>query len=582
MELELHELFNSADVSDVSVSGAAALNTDRIKMLTLSRIQEKPRRKTAPRIFLAAAIAAALAVSAVAYAEFQKYEKPEQMLEGFYGNTQQDSVIGEKRPWGELPDSERVALDLQAARLVAPFIADVGRTVKEEDTVLTVHSNLYDSVTGCGILYYSLENPKGIQHSLDYDGLIHGIPVYNGTRHGYGYLLKGQSTDTRLEIAEYYIRGPHDEENYVELGLNLPKDYVSPEDEFDMVQKAIQVPLDDGGGMDGLFSQGIRLSPIGIALDMTDMGFLEREDQLRTLEILYVDGSRYLVLDDTHQNYIFGACSDSQHLVMPFNRLVDVSQVEAVVLNGQEIRGLEPISDQQRLRYTQYVDHRGTIDKEGSTFGGSIANGNMTLVPGKLLYSSFTGNGLFTCSLLTDNPEKLLQNGMFIQWEAQLESNMILRWECLEEKEGELKLRGTFANFHPETKNLKLWFEGSKADPRIETSTEHLICVPLEGTSESGITLENGSILVSDLGMVIDYESLGVHQDSMPKDLSLQFTDGTTRIISSWDEDILDCGWLWSEELRDSREKKVYVSFLEPVDAETVEAVHYAGHTYHP
>lgn len=584
MELELHELLCNADASDISVGGAAALNTDRIKMLTLSKIQPKPKRKAAPRIFLAAAIAATLAVSALAYAEFKRYEHPEQMLDGFYGNTQQESVIDQKAPWGQLPDSERVPLDRQAAQQAAPYIAAVDKTVRSGDLSLTVHGNLYDSVTGCGILYYTLENPKGFDYELGYDGMIWDIPVYGGTRHGYAYLLKDASTTTSLDIAEYYIRGPHDSENYIEVGLDLPGGYGTEEEEFDRAQKAIQIPLDDGGGMDGLCGQGIRLSPIGIALDFTEMPLPAEtetnDDNIKALEILFRDGSRYVVQDETHRNYIFGAGSDNQHLVLSFNRLVAVDQVGSILVNGCEIKDMKPIEEDQRLRYSQYVDQRGRLDQADSVSSGSITFEEITLIPGKLQYCAATGNGLFTCTLQTDHPEKLLQNGYFSPWDAKLQSNFMIRWECLKQEKRELSLQGTFIKLDEKADSLKLWFEGSNADPRLDASTENLLCIPLEETSGNAFSLADGAILVSDLGMVIDYEALDVIQESLPRDLSITFTDGSSKILSSWDEEILDCGWIWTGELRDHPVKRVYISFLESLNAETVQSVAYAGHVY--
>ena len=150
MEVNIAELFEYVDASQVELQTAASLDVERIKQLTLSKLEAKPGKKHAVRkIFLAAAIAATLAVTALAYAEFRKYEKPREMLEGFFGDREIPSVSNHQEAWGQVPDNQRVALDPEAAAFVEPFIAAVEQTVTEGDTRLTVHGNLYDSVTGC-------------------------------------------------------------------------------------------------------------------------------------------------------------------------------------------------------------------------------------------------------------------------------------------------------------------------------------------------------------------------------------------------------------------------------------------------
>ena len=584
MELQFADLFQNVDAADLPVEETVCLNIERIKALTLSRVEEKQGKKnhSVRKLFLAAAIAATLAVTALAYAEFRKYDHPREMLDGFFGNTQQESLLDATGPYGQVPDSIRVPLNLEAAKAVEPFIGAVQEVRKQGDFRLTVHGNLYDSVTGCGILYYTLENPNGIDYQLQFDGSLWGLPIYSGTRHGYCYLLKEKSTDTRLEIAEYYIRGPHDEENYIECGLNAPNVEGSREQEFATEQSAVQIPLNDGGGMAGLTGGGVRLSPIGIYLDGTKMDFLGEAglDGAAQISISLKDGTEYVLKDEHTQNDMFAAGQDTMHMVMPFNRLVDVGQVEAVILDGHAIRELQPIQDGDRWRYADYVDVRSQLDSLESAGTGTISGEGVTLTSEGMEYSAFTGSAVFTCTLKAQDPEKLTEDGQFLPWEAGLEENQPVRWEVLEQKGKSIRLKGYFTALSTESPYLKLWFAGSNADPRLNQSTENLLCLPLTDTVGEGITLAEGKILVSQLGAVIDYGALEIRQGSEPKHLSVRFTDGEQRIISDWDENILDCAWLNGRELRDSREQKVFVTFLKPLDVNKIQSLTYAGHTF--
>ena len=127
---------------------------------------------------------------------------------------------------------------------------------------------------------------------------------------------------------------------------------------------------------------------------------------------------------------------------------------------------------------------------------------------------------------------------------------------------------------------LKLWFEGSPADPRLNTATENLICLPLTGSSGKLQSMEDGKILVSDLGIRIDYGGLGIRQGDRPKDLKLTFRDGRERVLSCWDQEILEGFWLNGNILRDSPDTILWISFPERMDTENLESLTYAGKTF--
>ena len=583
MEVNIAELFEYVDASQVELQTVASLDVERIKQLTLSKLEAKPGKKHAVRkLFLAAAIAATLAATALAYAEFRKYENPGEMLDGFFGDREIPSVLDHQEAWGQVPDNQRVALDPDAAAYVEPFIAAVEQTVTEGDTRLTVHGNLYDSVTGCGILYYTLENPRGIEYTLYHDGEIDQIPVYSGTRHGYTYLLKEKSTEKKLEIAEYYVRGPHDEENYIEISLMGDSFTASSEEEFDLQMKAVRVPLDDGGGMEGLIGGGVRISPIGIHLDLTKMDGVPDTDSIHPLKIRFTDGEDYILEDDFSQNYMFAAASDSEHLTIPFNRLVNLSEVQSVEVNGQEITGFQPIPEGERWRQAPYIEDRGSYDTLDSPAGDRITYNGVTFIPGTLQYAKATKSGIFTCRIESkENVEKFLPNDYFSPYDAGLQCNQLGRWQVTHQEKHSLDLTFYFTDLSEEGSYLKFWFEDGKADPRLNKSTENLVCAHLIGDAGAERKLAEGNIVLSDLGMIISYGNLEVRQGDIPKDLIISFKDGSSRVISSFDEDILDGFFMNSQILRGHQgEKTLWITFFEPMEAENVESIQYAGHIY--
>ena len=576
MELNLYELLESADASQVPIREEHPLDPDRIRELTLSRLPAaKPKKRTASRFLLAAALAAALGVTALACEAFLKYRDPQGLLEDFFGDA--GSQIGQEDPSGELgllPDRERTALDSEAAAQAAPYIGQVDQSATYGTTTLTVHGHLYDSVTGSGVIYYTLEDPNGLSYSPSYDNQAIGIPTVIRNCASYGYVLTEKSTDTRLEIAEYYTRAVDAEENYLELCLTDFTQYTPAEEKFDRAENSIRLSLTDGGGMAGLTGKGIRLSPIGVVLSIGEMDFLREADRntldtLDALTIRFRDGSEYVVEDDKRDNWTYAIESSPLETVsIGFNRLISVDQVESVVINGIPLTGLQPIREEDRLRPKPYVEQ--TLDTPDDRPGAGISRNGLTLIPGELRYDASTGTGRLTCTVL-GKPE--ITGGRI----PGLKSNQLGRWLVGASGEKETEVTWCFLALEQESDYLKLWFDGSKADPRLNTSTENLIALTLKGDEEDGRILADGAVVLSDQGLLIDYDALGVHQGTTPKNLTLQFSDGTETVISNPGKGTLDCLWLNTVELRNSTDRLLRIAFLTPVDSEQIVSVIYDG-----
>ena len=229
--MELYELFDEVDASQVPIREDYPIDTARIRDLTLSRLPARKRR-IPHKFLLAAAIVTALALSALACEEFIRYQNADTMLEDAFGG---ESVVDATGPFGALPDQLRVPMDLLTAEKVAPYIASVERTAQIGNRSVTVHGHLYDSVTGGGFLYYTLEDPDG----LEGDWHIEALPVQILNCSGYPRILE-QASDTKLEVIEFYSRQPGSQDDCLEVQLIRPGENISSEEEFTQEQNTLR------------------------------------------------------------------------------------------------------------------------------------------------------------------------------------------------------------------------------------------------------------------------------------------------------------------------------------------------------
>lgn len=152
------------------------------------REQEEPKMKKRNvsrilrNLLVAALIVSALAVTAYAVAGFVIFDSPQDMISGLFGDkTGYDHkdvthFTDPEKP-GEvydIPAYDRVPVDESvAASEAVPLVSPVGQTISWEGYTLTVDANMYDQVTKCGVLTYTIENPNGIAHyELEANGEI--------------------------------------------------------------------------------------------------------------------------------------------------------------------------------------------------------------------------------------------------------------------------------------------------------------------------------------------------------------------------------------------------------------------------
>lgn len=339
---------------------------------TLSEVLNMTKRnkyngaRTARLVLIAAVVTAMLATTAFAYVGFTQYENPMEMLKTFFGGEEytvdQGGFVRTETyydmEWDVvLPTVEQVPVDENLAEeKVSPYISDVGSSITDDGDTLTVEAHLYDSATNCGIIYITLENPNGVSgYNLQLDGevcwpALQRVEVYNC--HGKSFIIEEETTDTKLSIA-YYYSALYGDEGCIRVGFGGGEEF-------------LYLPLDDGGGMDAIALAGgdIVVSPIGMKLDVSGMEFLCKTDtdgtllapmvdNIKTLTIRYKDGTEYVIHENTDEqeteNFKYCIQTDTAATrTYSFNRLIDIDQVEAVIINDVEYTDIQAMTRSQR------------------------------------------------------------------------------------------------------------------------------------------------------------------------------------------------------------------------------------------
>lgn len=320
-------------------------------------------RRFTRMLVIAAVVTAMLATTAFAYVGFTQYENPMQMLDAFFGSAEYKIDEGGyvrtetyyDKEWDIVePTVEHVPVDTKVAEEdVAPYVSAVGQSLTYDDYTLTVEAHLYDSATDCGVIYYTLENPNGMKgYDLQSDGEVWwpaGELVQLLGASEKSYIMKDETTDTKLTVAVYYCGA--DKEEYLTLAFYADTD------------NQLKLYLDDGGGMDALTAADgqIAISPVAIRITVTDMEFLcwkadgtyssDKENHIDYLAIRNKDGTEFIIQSDEPymNNTMYALITyDGNVVSYAFNRLIDIDQVEAVIINDVEYTDIQPMTQAQR------------------------------------------------------------------------------------------------------------------------------------------------------------------------------------------------------------------------------------------
>lgn len=373
------------------------------------RDQEEPKmkKKNASRLLrnllVAALIVSMLAVTAYAVAGYVIFDSPQEMLSSLFGD-QTGYDHKEVTHWtdpekpGSVYDNpayDRVPADEEiVASEAAPLVSPVGQSISWQGYTLTVDANLYDQVTKCGVLTYTIENPDGLKpYKVEPNGEVWGTNV-DINQYGYSFIIQEQSSDTKLTAAFYYqLRNPESEnleltisqwvsvdpgpeyQQHIEQILEeIKQQYTAEEaieafiqehgqEEYDRLSKEetqeqitefgygvlwtdklnemytcpdkITIPEAALGEMSSvtLADGKITVSPIAICIDVTDMQDYP-SGYISVTKICFQDGKEYVVKDDNTANYVFAVGATDKDVTFMFNRMIDVNEITSVILDG--------------------------------------------------------------------------------------------------------------------------------------------------------------------------------------------------------------------------------------------------------
>lgn len=268
-----------------------------------------------------------------------------------------------------MPSREYVAVDeAQAEKLVEPYVEDLNITRKIGDYTLTIINNISDG--NAGVLSLKLENPNGIKAIHADEGTNEAKGAYFTQDRDFYFYLEGadeslvadkmtidskKSSDTCYYLYSSYVCSAKN----TNLKFHLEQ-YGKPVSELkdnDMATQKEDIAL--GIGKMPLTSavnpennkEQFAYSAISLSLNLAN-GFglddeIQKEDgqtfvdpyYLKKLVLKYKDGSEYTVLDENvdNTNYVCGEMENGDTIKIVFNRMVDWSQVETLVVNDVEI-----------------------------------------------------------------------------------------------------------------------------------------------------------------------------------------------------------------------------------------------------
>lgn len=351
---DLFAAIGGVESSRLEQSEFTANQSSRVKNVEEKPMYAKNRNHLFPKILAAALIAVMLATTVFAAVGYLLFDNPKQMLDALFGNnTGYDdaawSVPDYKGDIAAEYHSDRVPLEEGSAEALASHIRSVNQSVSYAGHTLTVDTNVYDSVTKCGFLTYTIEKTDGIRpYAVAPNGEVF-FPygeLMKSNQYGRSYIIREKCTDTTL-CATYYYRIMNPAASDLELRLTFwaaiddPQGYMdSPEKEMPLeIQdspNAVTIPMDADTGLQTLTLGGgtVTLSPFSIMVNLpllTDEPGAFVED----MKITFQNGEEYIVTDENTVNYQFRVIdsSDVESCFM-LNRIVNPQNIAAVTVNA--------------------------------------------------------------------------------------------------------------------------------------------------------------------------------------------------------------------------------------------------------
>lgn len=335
-----------------------------LRQLLQDDMRRKRPMKNWKQVVIGAAAAALLVTGATAaydhYVRQDMAVEPSQTIQGMFGDSRpawtERVEYDEYGNMGYTPNREIVPVDAALAQaLVGDYLPETGYRWQIGDYTLTVEGYLLDEHTGTAKFYYTVEHPGGFgDGAVDWDlGLLN----YNNYRlsivfetqsdldsnwqtggwiTGREYVDVGRSTPEKLCIVEsaasdggwkaedglrisFTVHGETDrDDNELTALLELPG-----------VKSLPAVSADDPATGEA----ALKLSASALMLNAVDI------DRVGCIVLDYADGTQYVVKDKANgldnTDYVCGWGDAPVWTVRYcFNRLVDPSQVAAVIVDG--------------------------------------------------------------------------------------------------------------------------------------------------------------------------------------------------------------------------------------------------------
>lgn len=255
-----------------------------------------------------------------------------------------------------LPASQRADVDTQRAEaLLGDEIADSGTSFTAAGYTFTIDSYVMDA-NGIACMTYTLENPSGLGILYDAGGgevCYHDPNAVKGdgtllepmfatasgaTLDSRTYLDTANATDTKATLVVYLT--PMAALAADDGIVMTVSGYAARDDGTEAVEtlKTVTLPASAKVPCVELTGTGVTVAVSPVGMTVTSESFRAGDCQIDELSLRYADGSTYVV--ESENPYILNAsvsAESGQTVWLAFNRLVDVDQLSAVVVDGTEL-----------------------------------------------------------------------------------------------------------------------------------------------------------------------------------------------------------------------------------------------------
>ncbi len=349
MEVRISDLLAELDPAGVEIKNSNMVSAEKIKEMTMNKIRgnkaARPRVTRTVRVGLVAALfALLLGISVGAYRGFVHYEKNEGegMLSAFFG--QHEAMSGDRiveyetveiegelyeRLVTNIPAWQRMPISEELMEKLSAHIGAVEESVSYGGYTLTVEACLYDANIGGGLLYYSVENPDGLD---GYKAWIDGEISWPGDSPWFvvvgqperSFIDTERSTETKIYVCSHFTYVEEWEDFVVRIGTG--------DERTDRHSAGLDIQLYDTGMPSLSFAdEKVKLSHIGLWVDKQALGLRDGNDIDRII-VRFADGSEFVAVQDEDSVYISnlayaldrGLAGGTTHL---FNSVIDLENV---------------------------------------------------------------------------------------------------------------------------------------------------------------------------------------------------------------------------------------------------------------